>query len=202
MAISYGYDPDRDQWSVDATTRLLTPIAMQIIGASGLVFAREAGMDKIDKDYGTDAMLMMPERTYALAIRIRSHSDYVAFGDLTLRYDSLQTPGKLLELKKSVANLCFYGWCDTDFPKPATDLVDWHLINFQRMLDLYGEGRLPYSGPFLNKDKSSRLIGIEISVLRSNDLIKLEKQPRPVRPKSTRGEENDARWKYLMGEDT
>lgn len=169
-----GFDPERDRWSRRATEDLFPTIALQVFNTQQdkIVYAwDDPGIDRIDKEYGVDALLHTPKRNVALAIRIRSYEYYQKFGDVTIRLDSLQTLGKMLEMQKSIARFMFYAWGNTDKPFAPTKLVDWHIIFLQRLVDLYLAGRLPYNGPFKNGDKSSRLVGFTVSTLQNQGLI-------------------------------
>ncbi len=67
------------------------------------------GLDRLDTHCGVDALLQTPERNIALAVRLRGFSYLVTYGDITIRYDSLQNLGKALEMQKSIARFMFYG---------------------------------------------------------------------------------------------
>jgi hypothetical protein len=184
------FDPERDRWSIDATERLFPPIAQNVFNTipDNIVYAWHSNIDRLDTDYGTDAILKSKNRNIALAIRIRGIYYYQEFGDITIRYDSLKTLGKKLEMQKSIARFMFYGWGDTNSPgvprklirsgkidklsiSPPSNLVDWNIIFLQRLIDAYLKGKLNYSGPYNNSDGSSRLIGIALSDLKSLQLI-------------------------------
>jgi hypothetical protein len=174
MAVNnYGFDPARNRWSNDAVERLFPKIAQNYLSAQDVVFAwSDNNLVQFDTHYGTDAILTTDkQRNIAIAIRIRGLYYYNRFGDITIRFDSLQTIGKMLEMSKSIARFLFFAWVDTDRPKKATKFVDWHVIWLQRLVDKFMVGELVYSGPFDNNDDSSRLIGINIQELERHNLI-------------------------------
>ena len=168
---SYGFDPDRDEWSRDASVRLLPAVLGSIMPYRKIVWAWESGIDRLDKYYAVDAIVQTPRRNIALAIRFRGYSYWKRFGDITIRYDSLQNLGKALEIQKSIARFIFYGWLDTDPPVPGKEMVDWHLIWLQRLVDLHLRGVLPHKGPYPNTDGSSRLVAFTPELLRKHKLI-------------------------------
>jgi hypothetical protein len=184
------FDPKRDQWSIDATERLFPGIALSVFNTvpGNIVYAWHSDIDRLDTEYGTDAILKSKNRNIALAIRIRGIYYYQEFGDITIRYDSLKTLGKKLEMQKSIARFMFYGWGDTNSPgvpkrlikagkvnknsiAPPSVLVDWKVVFLQRLIDVFLRGKLNYSGPYNNGDGSSRLVGITPSELESHKLI-------------------------------
>lgn len=169
------YDPERDRWSRRATETLLWPIArdnFNVLTQDDILYAwNNLDMDRLDKEYGVDAILHTKERRVALAIRIRGHYYYRTFGDVTVRLDSLQTLGKMLEMQKSIARFMFYAWGDTDKPELPTVLVDWHVIFLHRLIDSYLKGKIAYRGPFWNNDESSRLVAFTIAELKNHGLI-------------------------------
>jgi hypothetical protein len=195
------YSPDRDNWSIEATERLFPPIAKQVFNTDpkNIIYAwNYPEIDRLDLDYGTDAILKTPRRNVALAIRIRGFYYFDRFGDITIRYDSLQTLGKELEIRKSIARFMFYGWGDTNSPgtrrdkidpttiRPPTKIVYWYVIWLQRLIDVYLRKDLRYTGPHPNGDKSSRLVGISVSELDRHGLI-YRKMDQPT-------EEQDETW--------
>lgn len=186
----HGFDEDRDQWSIEATERLFPPIAWTVFRTKpeNITYAWHSDINRLDTQYGIDCLLKTEKRNVALAVRIRGIYYYITFGDITIRYDSLQTLGKMLEMQKSIARFMFYGWGDTNSPgvpkkliregkvdritiKPPDCLIDWHVIWLQRLIDLYLKGNLQYQGPYLNGDGSSRLVGISLSELTRHNLI-------------------------------
>lgn len=179
MSVNHGFDPNRDNWSIDATERLFEPIAAEVFGVKRIEYAWRSSIDRLDKQYGVDALLQTPRRNVALAIRLRSQRYYKGFGDITIRYESLQNLGKALEMQKSIARLLFYGWCDTDIPDPPTAIVDWHVIWLQRLVDDFLAGKLPYTEPRWNKDGSSTFLAFDVGLLRERKLI-LKSKPMPV----------------------
>lgn len=187
----YGYDNERDKWSIEATELLFPHIANHIFRTTPdkIEYAwRNPKIDCLDKAYGTDALLQSRQRNVAIAIRIRGIYYYQSYGDITIRYDSLQTLGKMLEIQKSIARFMLYAWTDANSPglpeyligrngaepesiRPATKFIDWHVIYLQRLVDKFLKSELKYDGPYSNGDNSSRLIGISISNLEEHKLI-------------------------------
>ena len=167
----YGFDPERDAWSRDATERLLPPLLEALWSARRIEFAWRSGMDRLDTQYGVDCLVETPRRQVALAVRLRGVSYYRRYGDITIRYDSLQNLGKALEMQKSIARFLFYGWCDTDRPKSATRLVDWHILWLQRIVDQYLAGRLQPARTMANHDGSSRFVVFGLQELRQRGLV-------------------------------
>lgn len=181
MTVSHGFDPGRDRWSQEATERLLPPLLEKAFGPNTAEYAwNNPDLRRIDTHYGVDALLQCQQRNVALAIRLRGAAYYVKHGDITLRYDSLQTAGKFLEVRKSIARYLFYGWADTDLPAPPSRLQDWHVIWLQELVDAYLSGTLQYTGPFSNGDKSSRLIGVSLQELRRRHLVLDSAPQRPL----------------------
>lgn len=178
------YSEDRDNWSIEATERLFPPIAKKHLDTepNNIIYAwNDPGIDRLDKDYGTDAILTTNRpRNVALAIRLRGIDYFNKFGDITIRYDSLYTLGKKLEMQKSIARFMFYAWGDTNTPgtknpqveiAPPSRFVGWYLVFLQRLIDKFIKGELKHSDPFRNSDRSSRLIGISIDELDRQGLI-------------------------------
>ena len=163
-----GFSAGRDQWSRDAMRRFLPEICRDVFGSDHIIYADAAKIDQLDKQYGVDAIVHAPRRHVALAVRLRSQRYWLSPGDITIRYDSLQTSGKALEMRKSIAHYLVFGWCNTDFPQPPTGLLDWHVVALQRLMDAYLLGRLqPESGnPRRNRDQSSQLMGFAVADLR------------------------------------
>jgi hypothetical protein len=173
-----GFDPERDRWSRRATEDLFPAIALRVFNTpqDKIVYAwNDQSIDRMDKEYGIDALLHTPKRNVALAIRIRGYEYYQKFGDITIRLDSLQTLGKMLEMQKSIARFMFYAWGNTDKPYAPTVFADWHVVFLQRLVDLFLAKRIRYSGPFVNGDKSSRLVGFAVPELERHGLIYMSK---------------------------
>lgn len=175
MSNGYGFDPERDKWSRLSTEKLFPPIAKSVFRTERerIIYAWDAAfsIDRLDKDYGVDAILQTEKRHVALAVRIRGLYYYNEFGDITIRLDSLQTMGKMLEMQKSIARFMFYAWGNANRPILPTAFVDWHVLLLQRLVDLYLLKRIRYCGPFWNKDKSSRLVGFSVKTLKEHALI-------------------------------
>ncbi len=167
----YGYDTERDAWSMRATEGLFPAIARQVFLAQEIEYAWKSSIKRLDLEYGVDALIQTPGKHIAVAIRIRGRKFYRYYRDLTLRYESLQTPCKLLEIQKSIARFMFYGWGDTDRPLLPARLIDWYVVWLQELTDAVIERRIPYKGPFSNKDRSSRFIAFDFNVLRQKGLI-------------------------------
>lgn len=104
---SYGYDTERDTWSMSATERLFPAIARQVFLAQKIEYAWRSSIKRLDLEYGVDALIKTPGKHVAVAIRIRGRKFYRYYRDLTLRYESLQNPRKLLEIQKSIARFMF-----------------------------------------------------------------------------------------------
>lgn len=115
----HGYDSERDRWSRRATEDLFPEIAKSVFNTNpqNIIYTWNIDeLDGLDKHYGVDAVLRSSLRNTALAIRIRSNKYYRDFGDITIRLDSLQTLGKMLEMQKSIARFMFFAWGNTDKP--------------------------------------------------------------------------------------
>jgi hypothetical protein len=166
-----GYDTERDKWSMGATERLFPAIARQVFLAQKIEYAWRSPIKRLDLEYGVDALIKTPRKHVAVAIRIRGKKFYHYYRDLTLRYESLQNPRKLLEIQKSIARFMFYGWGDTDRPLTPARLVDWYVVWLQELTDAFIERKIPYKGPFSNKDRSSRFIAFDLNVLQQKGLI-------------------------------
>lgn len=150
----------------------------------------DSGIDRLDKDYGCDAMVDTGRRLVALAVRLRG-AQFRRFGDITLRHLSLQTPGKMLESKKAIARFMFYGWCDTDRPTPPSSLVDWYIVWLQRLLDRWNQGRL---SPRLqaNHDPSSTFAAFRVADLSAAGLVLCGNDRPPPAPAHLTGPAADA----------
>lgn len=174
----HGFDPERNRWSIETAELLFPPIAKQIYKAEQIIYAWNCeGIDRLDKHYGVDSIITsVRQRNAAIAIRVRGYHYWQEFGDVTIRYDSLQTLGKMLEMQKSIARFLFYAWADTDRPMPASDFVDWHSILLQRLVDQFMLDRIDYKGPFENVDESSRLVAFNIATLRRMGLLHASKE--------------------------
>lgn len=128
-------------------------------------------MDRLDKQYGVDVVIATERRNSAWAVRLRGRSYLQRFGDVTIRYESLQTYGKKLEMQKSIARFLFYGWCDTDRPRAPKALLAWHIIYLQPLVDKFLNGRIAFSGPHRNKDQSSTFVSFSVDTLKSEQLL-------------------------------
>jgi hypothetical protein len=167
----YGYNAERDGWSMGATEGLFPAIARQVFLAQKIEYAWRSSIKRLDLEYGVDALIKTPRKHVAVAIRIRGKKFHQYYQDLTLRYESLQTPRKLLETQKSIARFMFYGWGDTDRPLLPARLVDWYVVWLQELTDAVIERKIPYKGPFSNKDRSSKFIAFDLNVLQQKGLI-------------------------------
>jgi hypothetical protein len=166
-----GFDLERDRWSRRVAERFFPDIARITWGDCLVFFCPAAVGDRLDRDYGIDAFVATPTRQYSIALRFRGRFSYLKYRDITLRYDSLWTPGKLLEVRKAVANYFVYGWADTDRPTPPTALLGWVVLHLPALLDLLEAGDIPYRGPIANADISSRFISLSPSDLSRRGLI-------------------------------
>jgi hypothetical protein len=174
MVNSHGFDPERSRWSNDAIETLFPKIAQDVFNTSkdNIIYAwRDPSIEVIDTHYGIDILLKTPNRNVAIAARMRGKYYYNRFGDVTLRYDSLQTLGKMLEVQKSIARFLWYAWGNSDRPIAPTMTLDWHIIFLQRLVDKFLKREISFSGPFPNGDQSSRLIGFDIKDLQRLNLI-------------------------------
>lgn len=147
MASIHGYDSDRDAWSRDASERLLPPLLRTCFDARDIVWAwstDDGWMRRLDTHYGVDAMLRCARRNVALAVRIRARSA-AKYANVTVRYRSLQTVGKVLETEKAIARFYFYGVADTEKSRPPSRLVEWVIVDLQRLLDYWIRGDIPFT---------------------------------------------------------
>lgn len=172
MAVRWGFDTDRDKWSRDASQRLVIPVLRESIGAQQVYWMWEESTAWMDMQFGVDALVQTNRRNVALAIRLRGRSYYdnPRFRDITIRYESLQTLGKALEMQKSIARYLFYGWCDTDRPQRPERLVGWHIVRLQELVDQALRGDLPIV-PICNRDGSSKFVAFTVDELIQHRLI-------------------------------
>jgi hypothetical protein len=172
----FGWSPGRDAWSREACQRLFPAEARLAWGDCDVEFV--PAQARVDLLYGTDAFVRGPATHTSVALRLRGYSHYRRFGDVTLRHDSLQTPGKILETAKAAAATYWYGWANTDAPVPPTAIIHWYVLRLQETLEALRQRTLPFSGPFANVDESSRLIAVKVADLRRLGLV-LAARPLP-----------------------
>ena len=170
----YGFDPDRFNWGKNCLNKLAPAALKSIFGNDIIITALDDGTeliyDILDKNYGVDYLLASSVRNVSIAARVRGVS-YYRYHDITIRHKSLQTPGKILESKSTIARYLFYGWVNTDKPKEPTKFVNWYMIRLVELLELYHTNKFPPNDKRYNTDYSSTFLVWNIERLKQKNLI-------------------------------
>lgn len=169
-----GFDPKRNQWSRACLPIAFNKIWQPVMKASA--YQEMTGEKRMrDLDYGVDVELIRLGRPpIMMAARFREPGA-IKYGDITIRYRSLQTPGKILETTKAIARYMTYAWADSgysQFPEvEPSRFLDWLILNLQELLDAYHDGRLKLKEERTNVNHSSTLLAFDLGELGRQNLI-------------------------------
>ena len=131
----------------------------------------QGNKDWLDKHYGVDALITSWRgRNFAVAERFRGKS-YHSYQELTLRFQSLWTDSKVLEVDKSIARVMLYGYADTNKPTPPNEIIQWIIVDLQLLLDKYHSRQLKPVSEEENNDCSSTFLAFGFQQLREAGVV-------------------------------
>jgi hypothetical protein len=174
MFLNHGYEPTRNNWSKYIQETLLLPELKNIFGSDSEI-NNVVGTD-MDVFYGTDFILKTSTRTYPFGFRARGKK-YLKYHEVTIRNESLQTFGKLLEIKTTMARYLFYCWVNAELNQTPTEILNWYIVDLQTLIELYINKKLYPVGNILNRDASSTFLPFYVTDLMDTGCVFASKYP-------------------------